>query len=239
MDDKEREKHRLENALTENKDWNAIYTMDSWSLFKILSEFVEGFKKLGRIGPSVTIFGSARTEPGSKYYELTTDLAYKLTQNDYGVITGGGPGVMEAGNVGAKAGGGPSVGVNIVLPFEQEPNKYIDFDKLISFDHFFVRKVMFVKYAQAFVIMPGGFGTLDELFEALTLIQTKKIGEFPVILVGKEYWEGLYDWMKNTMLKENNIDESDLELFYMVDTSEEVLDIINNFYSKLRHTPNF
>lgn len=239
MEDNRSEKHRLQNVFSEDKDWNTIYTMDSWSLFKILSEFVEGFKKMGRIGPCVSIFGSARTSSKDKYYKLATEIAFKLTQNGYGVITGGGPGIMEAGNMGAKAGGGPSVGVNIVLPFEQEPNEYIDYDKLISFDHFFVRKVMFVKYAQAFVIMPGGFGTLDELFEALTLIQTKKIGEFPVILVGKKYWDGLYNWIKETMLGEKNINEEDLDLFSVVDTADEVLDIIHNFYSKLRHSPNF
>jgi uncharacterized protein (TIGR00730 family) len=206
------------------KDWNEIKTSDSWKIFKIMSEFVEGFEKLARIGPCVSIFGSARTEPGTKYYKLAEEIAYQLTQLGYGVITGGGPGIMEAGNLGAKRGKGRSVGVNIDLPFEQEPNFFIDNDKLITFDHFFVRKVMFMKYAQGFIVLPGGFGTLDELFEALTLIQTEKIGQFPIILVGNEYWQGLIDWVKNTMLdEEKNISNEDLELFVVVDTAEEAV----------------
>ena len=168
----------------EQKTWNEIHTTDSWRVFKILSELVEGFEKLSRIGPCVSIFGSARTHYNDKYYRMAEDIAYKLTQNGYGVITGGGPGIMEAANKGAKRGNGKSVGINIDLPFEQRPNPYIDSDKLISFDHFFVRKVMFMKYAQGFIVLPGGFGTFDELFEAITLIQTRKIGKFPIILVG-------------------------------------------------------
>lgn len=222
------------------KDWNEIKTSDSWKIFKIMSEFVEGFEKLARIGPCVSIFGSARTEPGSKYYKLAEEIAYQLTQHGYGVITGGGPGIMEAGNLGAKRGKGRSVGINIDLPFEQEPNYFIDNDKLITFDHFFVRKVMFMKYAQGFVVLPGGYGTFDELFEALTLIQTEKIGKFPIVLVGKDYWQGLIDWIKNVMLgEEKNISTDDLELFILVDTAEEVAEAINTFYSKYLLSPNF
>ena len=222
------------------KDWNEIKTSDSWKIFKIMSEFVEGFEKLARIGPCVSIFGSARTEPGTKYYKLAEEIAYQLTQHGYGVITGGGPGIMEAGNLGAKRGKGRSVGVNIDLPFEQEPNFFIDNDKLITFDHFFVRKVMFMKYAQGFIVLPGGFGTLDELFEALTLIQTEKIGKFPIILVGKDYWEDLVKWVQHTMLsEEKNISEEDMELFSVVDTAEDALEVIDKFYSKYLLSPNF
>lgn len=222
------------------KDWNEIKTADSWKIFKIMSEFVEGFEKLARIGPCVSIFGSARTEPTTKYYVLAEEIAFKLTQLGYGVITGGGPGIMEAGNIGAKRGKGRSVGVNIDLPFEQEPNLFIDSDKLITFDHFFVRKVMFMKYAQGFIVMPGGFGTLDELFEALTLIQTEKIGQFPIVLVGKEYWSGLIDWIKKVMLEqEKNISAEDLDLFQVVDEAEEAVGVIEQFYGKYLLSPNF
>lgn len=222
------------------KDWNEIKTSDSWKIFKIMSEFVEGFEKLARIGPCVSIFGSARTEPGTKYYKLAEEIAYQLTQHGYGVITGGGPGVMEAGNLGAKRGKGRSVGINIDLPFEQEANFFIDNDKLITFDHFFVRKVMFMKYSQGFIVLPGGFGTFDELFEALTLIQTEKIARFPIIMADRGYWQGLVDWIKNTMLKEEkNISEEDLDLFSVVDTAEEAVDVIDKFYSKYLLSPNF
>jgi uncharacterized protein (TIGR00730 family) len=221
------------------KDWNEIQTADTWSIFKILSEFVQGFEKLSKIGPCVSIFGSARTSSDNEYFKLAEDIAYKLTQNGYGVITGGGPGIMEAGNMGAKKGGGKSVGLNIDLPFEQSANLFIDPDKLINFEHFFVRKVMFVKYAQGFIVLPGGFGTLDEMFEAITLIQTEKIGKFPIILVGKEYWEGLFQWLKDVALKEKNIKESELDLVRIVDTAEEAVDDINEFYSKYILKPNF
>jgi uncharacterized protein (TIGR00730 family) len=174
----------------ENKNWNEIKTQNSWQIFKIMAEFVEGFEKLAKIGPCVSIFGSARTKPDHEYYLLGEEIAQKLTRKGYGVITGGGPGIMEAGNKGARATGGKSVGLNIVLPFEQTHNPYIDLDKLMNFDYFFVRKVMFLKYAQGFVVLPGGFGTLDELFEALTLIQTKKVAQFPVVLVGSQFWTG-------------------------------------------------
>jgi hypothetical protein len=222
------------------KDWQEIQTADSWKIFKIMSEFVEGFEKLARIGPCVSIFGSARTEPGTKYYKLAEDIAFKLTQFGYGIITGGGPGIMEAANLGAKRGKGRSVGVNIDLPFEQEPNLFIDSDKLITFDHFFVRKVMFMKYAQGFIVLPGGFGTFDELFEALTLIQTEKIGRFPIVLAGQEYWGGLFAWIKETMLeKEHNISKEDLDLFTLVDNADDAVSHINEFYSKYILSPNF
>ena len=222
------------------KNWNEIKTSDSWDIFKIMAEFVEGFEKLARIGPCVSLFGSARTEPDSPYYKLAEDIAFKLTQHGYGVITGGGPGIMEAANLGAKRGKGMSVGVNIALPYEQEPNLFIDPDKLITFDHFFVRKVMFMKYAQGFIVLPGGFGTFDELFEALTLIQTDKIGRFPIILIGKNYWAGLIEWIKNSMLtEEKNISPDDLNLFTVLDTADEAVDHINTFYSKYLLSPNF
>jgi len=224
----------------EEKDWNEVQTSDSWTIFKVMAEFVEGFSKLAKIGPCVSIFGSARTTPDNKYFKLAEDIAYKLTQCGYGVITGGGPGIMEAGNMGAKKGGGKSVGLNIDLPFEQSANLFIDPDKLISFEHFFVRKVMFVRYAQGFIVLPGGFGTFDELFEAITLIQTEKIGRFPIILVGSEYWQGLIDWVKNVVLNvEHNISEKDLDLIHIVDTADEAVEKINEFYSKYLLSPNF
>lgn len=222
------------------KTWNEIKTNDSWAIFKVMSEFVDGFEKMSKIGPCVSVFGSARTKPGEKYYELAEKIAFNLTRNGYGVITGGGPGIMEAGNKGAQRGGGVSVGLNIELPFEQHDNPYIDRDKNLQFDYFFVRKVMFVKYAQGFVAMPGGFGTLDELFEAITLIQTKKIAKFPIILVGSEFWAGLMVWIKEMLLSQTgNISEVDLELFTIVDTPEEVVESINDFYKKHQFSPNF
>lgn len=222
------------------KTWQEIHITDSWRVFKILSELVEGFEKLARIGPCVSIFGSARTHYNDKYYRLAEDIAFKLTQNGYGVITGGGPGIMEAANKGAKRGNGKSVGINIDLPFEQRPNLYIDSDKLITFDHFFVRKVMFMKYAQGFIVLPGGFGTFDELFEAITLIQTRKIGKFPIILVGKKYWSGLIKWIREEMLEEEkNISPDDLDLFTVVETSDEAVENIVKFYSRYLLSPNF
>ncbi len=237
MDDNKNDE-KIRKAL-ETKDWNDIKATDSWQIFKIMSEFVEGFEKMARIGPCVSVFGSARTKPDNKYYKLAEEISFKLTKAGYGVISGGGPGIMEAANKGAKAGGGKSVGLNIELPFEQNPNPYIDSDKLISFKYFFVRKVMFLKYSQGFVAMPGGFGTIDELAEALTLIQTNKLARFPIILVGTEYWKGLIDWIKNTMLIDGYISPGDIDLFKIVDTSDEVIKIINDFYSKYHLTPNF
>ena len=221
------------------KDWNDIKSHDSWKIFKIMGEFVEGFERLSKIGPCVSIFGSARTNPENKYYAIAEELAYQLTQHKFGVITGGGPGIMEAGNKGAKRGGGKSVGLNILLPFEQEPNIYIDNDKIINFDYFFVRKVMFIKYAQGFIVLPGGYGSLDEMFEALTLIQTKKSGKFPIILIGTEFWSGLINWIKDVLLKKNNINEEDLDLIKIVDSPEEAVKQINEFYKKYHLKPNF
>ena len=221
------------------KTWNEIKTNDSWAIFKIMAEFVEGFERLSKIGPCVSIFGSARTKQDQKYYMLAENIAYKLTKNGYGIVTGGGPGIMEAGNRGASRGQGTSVGLNIELPFEQDDNPYIDSDKSLDFDYFFVRKVMFVKYSQGFVVMPGGFGTMDELFEAITLIQTKKIGKFPIVLVGRKYWSGLFDWIKNTLLEERNISPKDLDLISLVDTEDEVLNVIDTFYKKYSLSPNF
>ena len=222
------------------KDWNNIKTQDSWEIFKIISEFVEGFERLSKIGPCVSIFGSARTKPENKYYKIAEELAYQLTLNKYGVITGGGSGIMEAGNKGANRGGGKSVGLNIQLPFEQQANKFIDKDKIINFDYFFVRKVMFIKYAQGFVVLPGGFGTLDEMFEALTLIQTHKSGNFPVILVGKKFWEGLLKWIKEMLLEEEgNISPEDMDLIKIVDSPNEAVEHINDFYKKYHLKPNF
>jgi len=232
------EEDRIRDAF-QRKDWNEVQTADTWSIFKIISEFVQGFEKLSKIGPCVSIFGSARTKPDNKYFKLAEDIAFKLTKNGYGVITGGGPGIMEAGNMGAKKGGGRSVGLNIDLPFEQSANVFIDPDKLINFEHFFVRKVMFVKYAQGFIVLPGGLGTMDEMFEALTLIQTEKIGKFPIILVGKAYWKGLFDWIKQTVLEEENVKEEDLELFQLVEGADESVDQINSFYSRYILSPNF
>ncbi len=222
------------------KDWNNIKTRDSWEIFKIMGEFVEGFETMSRIGPCVSIFGSARTKPENKYYKIAEEVAYLLTQQKFGVITGGGPGIMEAGNKGAQRGGGKSVGLNIVLPFEQEANPYIDNDKIINFDYFFVRKVMFIKYAQGFIVLPGGFGTLDEMFEALTLIQTEKSGKFPVILIGRDFWSGLIDWIKNTLLEEeHNISPEDLDLIKIVDSAEEAVNHISDYYKNHHLKPNF
>ncbi|MEQ9302710.1 MAG: TIGR00730 family Rossman fold protein [Marinoscillum sp.] len=242
MTEKEVTKEEEEKILQafKDRDWNEIKSSDSWAIFKIMSEFVDGFEKLAKIGPCVSIFGSARTKSDHKYYKMAEEIAAKLVRHGYGVITGGGPGIMEAGNKGAHEQGGKSVGLNIDLPFEQFNNIYIDRDKLINFDYFFVRKVMFVKYSQGFIVMPGGFGTLDELFEALTLIQTKKIGAFPIVLVGREYWGGLFDWVKDVLLtKEKNVNAQDLELFKLVDTAEEAVHEIDDFYSKYLLSPNF
>lgn len=222
-----------------HKGWNEIKTNDSWAIFKIMGEFVTGFERMSKIGPCVSIFGSARTKPDHKYYQLAVDVAQKIVEHGYGVITGGGPGIMEAGNKGAHLGGGTSVGLNIDLPFEQHNNPYIDADKSLDFDYFFVRKVMFVKYSQGFVVMPGGFGTLDELFEAITLIQTHKIDLFPIILVGRDFWGGLWEWVKTTMTEAGNISPKDIDLVHIVDTADEVVEILNKFYENYRLSPNF
>ncbi len=230
---------KIRRAFAE-KDWNEIKAGDSWQIFKIMSEFVEGFEKMAKIGPCVSVFGSARTKPDNKYYKLAEEISEKLCREGYGVISGGGPGIMEAANKGAKTGKGKSVGLNIRLPFEQSSNIYIDYDKNINFDYFFVRKTIFLKYSQGFIAMPGGFGTLDELFESLTLVQTSKIANFPVVLVGTEYWGGLIDWIRQTLLeKEHNVNEGDLNLFHLVDTADEAVKIINEFYSQYMLKPNF
>ncbi|MBL8010459.1 MAG: TIGR00730 family Rossman fold protein [Flavobacteriales bacterium] len=222
------------------KGWSEVKANDSWAIFKIMSEFVEGFEAMQRIRPCVSIFGSARTAPERAEYKLAEEIAYLLTGYGYGVITGGGPGIMEAANKGAQRGGGTSVGLNIELPFEQAPNPYIDKEKSLHFDYFFVRKVMFTKYSQGFIVLPGGFGTLDELFEALTLIQTQKIGRFPIILVGRTYWKGLLDWVKQTMGERNAyINPNDLDLITLADTAQEAVDAIDAFYSKYMLKPNF
>lgn len=233
------EEERIKKAFRD-KDWNEIKSTDSWAIFKIMAEFVEGFEKLAKIGPCVTIFGSARTQSNHPYYEMAEEIAAKIVRHGYGVITGGGPGIMEAANKGAHKQGGKSVGVNIILPFEQNNNIYIDPDKLITFDYFFVRKVMFIRYSQGFIVMPGGFGTLDELFEALTLIQTKKIGRFPIVLVGTDYWKGLLHWIEEIVLtQEHNVNPEDLHLINLVDTAEEAVAVIDNFYAKYMLSPNF
>lgn len=221
------------------KTWNEIKSHDSWSVFKIMAEFVEGFEKMARIGPCVAIFGSARTNPKHDYYRLTEEIAYLLTKKGFGIITGGGPGIMEAGNKGAHFAGGKSVGVNIDLPFEQKSNPFVDPDKNIEFDYFFVRKVMFMRYSQGYIVLPGGFGTMDELFEAITLIQTQKLVKFPIVLVKKSYWQGLLNWINERMLEEGNIGKEDLDIFQVVDTAEEAVKIIEDFYNKYALKPNF
>ncbi|ODS81336.1 MAG: Rossman fold protein, TIGR00730 family [Cytophagaceae bacterium SCN 52-12] len=233
------DEQRIRNAFAE-RNWSDIKSSDSWVIFRVMAEFVEGFDKLAKIGPCVSIFGSARTLNEHKYYKIAEEIAANLVRKGYGVITGGGPGIMEAANKGANSEGGKSVGLNIKLPFEQHGNIYIDPDKSINFDFFFVRKVMFVKYSQGFIVLPGGYGTLDELFEALTLIQTRKIARFPIVLVGRTYWEGLVDWLYETMeVQEKNISPGDIKIMNIVDTAEEAVDVIERFYSKYLLKPNF
>ena len=213
---------------------------DSWSVFKIMGELVEGYEKLSQLGPCVSIFGSARTKPEDKYYKKTIEISESIVKLGLGIITGGGPGIMEAANKGAQKAGGVSVGLNIDLPYEQTHNEFIDSDKIIDFDYFFVRKVMFVRYAQAFVVMPGGFGTLDELFEAITLIQTNKIERFPVILYGSEFWSGCIEWIKNTVCQRfSNVSTNEMLLFEVVDSKDEIIEILKKFYDKKKFAPNF
>lgn len=239
MDLNQYQEKKIQKAF-EQRDWSEIKSADSWAIFKIMAEFVNGFEKMAQIGPCVSIFGSARTQPDNPYYKVAEEIAAKLVRHGYGVITGGGPGIMEAGNKGAHSQGGKSVGLHIQLPFESNNNIYIDPDKFLVFDYFFVRKVVFMKYSQGFVVMPGGFGTFDELFEALTLIQTKKIGRFPIVLYGSAYWSGLVDWIKNTVLAtEKNINAEDLDLFSVVDSPTEAVQIIDEFYNKYMLKPNF
>lgn len=221
------------------KNWSETISYDTWEIFKVMSEMVEGFQKLTRIGPCVSIFGSARTDENNKYYKLTEEIAYLLTKAGFGIITGGGRGIMEAANKGAHFAGGKSVGLNIALPFEQKPNPFIDANKLITFDYFFVRKTMFMKYSMGFIAMPGGFGTLDELTEAITLIQTHKMVRFPIVLVGKSYWEGFVKWMKEVILEHSNISPEDMDLFMVCDTAQETVNYINDFYNNYSLKPNF
>ena len=240
LEDFDNDEDKVIQDKLKRKTRNEIRTNDSWAIFKIMSEFVNGYETMSRIGPCVTIFGSARLKPDTPHYLLAEKIAYKVSKAGYGIITGGGPGIMEAGNKGAHLGGGTSVGLNIELPFEQHFNPYIDHDKNLNFDYFFVRKVMFVKYSQGFIVMPGGFGTMDELFEAITLIQTKKIGKFPIILVGTSFWSGLIDWIKSVLVeREHTISKDDLNLFKLVDTEDEVLDVLDKFYKKYDLSPNF
>jgi uncharacterized protein (TIGR00730 family) len=221
------------------KNWSEIKAESSWLIFKIMSEFVDGFEKLPKVGPCISIFGSARTKPDNIYYEKAVAVSELLCKEGYGIITGGGPGIMEAANKGAKNVGGKSVGLNIVLPHEQKPNEYIDIDKSFNHNFFFIRKVMFVKYAQAFVLFPGGFGTLDELFEVVTLAQTQKIDKVPIILFGSSYWAGLIDWLKNQLATEGYIAEKDVHLFTITDDIHEVVSTINLHYQKSGLRPNF
>lgn len=222
------------------RSWNDIKAHDSWSIFKIMSEFVEGFAGLQRVGPCISIFGSARKDPKDPDYKLSTEIGHKLVENGYGVITGGGPGIMEAGNKGAHEAGGVSVGLNMNLPHEQHHNPYINPETSLEFDYFFVRKVMFMKYSQGYIVLPGGFGTLDELFEAMTLIQTGKSKRFPIVLVRSEFWNGLVDWIKDTLLQKNaTISAKDLDLIQVVDTADEAVAILNKFYEDYLMKPNF
>lgn len=229
---------KIREAFT-SKDWNEIKTFDSWEIFKVMAEFVQGFESMARIGPCVSIFGSARSKPGDRDYRMAEEIAYLLTKKGFGIITGGGPGIMEAANKGAHFSGGKSVGLNIELPMEQHSNPFIDNDKLITFEYFFVRKVMFMKYSQGYIVLPGGFGTLDELFEALTLIQTHKLVTFPIVLVGKDYWEGLIQWIEDKLISQSKISPADMKLFRLVDTPEEAVELIEEFYHKYSLKPNF
>lgn len=221
------------------RSWVQIKAQDSWSVFKIMAEIVDGYEQLARIGPCVAVFGSARMKMGDEYYHKAEELAYLLTKKGFGIITGGGPGIMEAANKGAHIAGGKSVGLNINLPHEQHSNPYVDADKLLNFDYFFTRKLMFMRYSQGYVVMPGGFGTLDEMFEAITLIQTHKLVKFPIVMISKDYWGGLIDWIKDRMLKDALISPEDLDIFNVVDNIEEAVEVIEKFYQKYELTPNF
>ncbi len=221
------------------QQWNESSTQSTRQILKIISEFVTGFETMADVGPCISIFGSARTPSDNPYYALTVEIGEKLARQGFGIITGGGPGIMEAGNKGAALANGKSIGLNILLPFEQFDNKYVDRDKLLQFDYFFARKVMFTKYSQGFVVMPGGFGTLDELFEVATLIQTGKLKKMPIILAGRSYWEGLVKWIKEVMLKERNINPEDIDLFQLADTADEVAEHMMEYYKSRELSPNF
>ena len=222
------------------RNWTESKAHSSWQIFKIMAEFVDGFEALAKIGPCISVFGSARVKPGSKYYELAVDITKRLAEEGFGIVSGGGPGIMEASNKGAQLGGAKSVGLNIDLPFEQESNDFIDKAHNLDFDYFFVRKVMFTKYSQGFIMMPGGFGTMDEFFEVATLIQTRKMLEVPLVLVGSTYWKGLLLWMKEVMMDmENNISPDDFDLLKIADTADEVAEHVKSFYTGHALQPNF
>jgi uncharacterized protein (TIGR00730 family) len=232
----------MKDQLTKLKlrDWTETKAHSSWQIFKIMAEFVQGFETLAKIGPCISIFGSARTKPGHKYYELTVEVAKRLAEEGFGIITGGGPGIMEAANKGAEMANGVSVGLNIDLPFEQNSNPFIDRDKNLNFDYFFVRKVMFTKYSQGFIMMPGGWGTMDEFFEVATLIQTRKFTQTPMICMGSAYWNGLFQWMKEVMEEtEANISPGDLDMIRIFDTVDEVVAYLSEFYTHNKLQPNF
>lgn len=230
---------KIRMAIIGERTWASIKANDSWSVFKIMSEFVNGYETLSRIGPCVAIFGSARLKPDNIYCAKAEETAYKLVQRGFGIITGGGPGIMEAGNKGAHDAKGKSVGLNIVLPHEQKPNQYIDIDKSIDFDYFYIRKTMFTRYSQGYIAFPGGFGTLNELSEALTLIQTNKITRFPIVMVGKNFWSGLVEWFKDQLFAKELISEKDFDIFHVVDDPDEAVEIIDSYYKKYELTPNF
>jgi uncharacterized protein (TIGR00730 family) len=225
----------LENTNQFQSDSNR----DLWSVFKIMGEFVDGYDSLLRIGPCISIYGSARIKPGSKYYELAVTTAEAIAESGFGIITGGGPGIMEAANKGAYNVQAKSVGLGIQLPKEQGVNSYVSPNYIINFRYFFVRKVMFVKYAQGFIVFPGGFGTLDELFETLTLIQTEKIEPIPIVLIGRDYWSGLTEWIENTLISEAYISKKDKNLFHVTDDCSEAVKYVCDYYKDRKPKPNF
>lgn len=238
--------NKMEKSIHDNirkskqRNWTESKAHSSWQLFKIMAEFVDGFESLAKIGPCISVFGSARVRPGHPYYELTVAVTKRLAEEGFGIISGGGPGVMEASNKGAQLGGGKSVGLNIQLPFEQHANEFVDKDRNLHFDYFFVRKVMFTKYSQGFIMMPGGFGTMDEFFEVATLTQTNKMLKVPLVLVGREYWSGLIKWMKEVVMeKEKNISPEEVDVLKLADTPDEVAKHVLDFYSKHPLQPNF
>lgn len=224
--------HEIEQKLISSQE-------DTWRIFRIMAEFVEGFETMSKIKPSIAVFGSARIKPDEEYYKMAVETAKEIVRKGFGVITGGGPGIMEAANKGAMEEGGSSTGVNIDLPHEQNANPFIDSDKLLNFRYFFVRKVMFFKYAQGYILMPGGFGTIDEGFEVLTLIQTQKTNKFPVILMGKDYWEPLLEWINDKLISNKFIDASDTNLFSLTDSPKEAAQIIYDFHKGKKLTTNF
>lgn len=225
---------------SKQRNWSESQAHSSWQIFKIMAEFVEGFEKLAKIGPCISIFGSARIKPEDDYYKLASEIAYGLAEEGFGIISGGGPGIMEAANKGAAEAKGKSVGLNITLPFEQHINNYVDHDKSLNFDWFFIRKTMFVKYSQGYVMMPGGFGTMDEFYEVLELVQTKKISRIPMVLVGRKFWQGLIDWMRTSMAETGYyVAPDDMGLFEIVDTAKEAVDYMIDFYTKHKLEPNF